>query len=87
MIHWDRLLAILLIGVSSLVLIAVDQIADAMFLLGAMAVWAFKNGIQSNAPTATVRASSPTEKPTTASDSSATPPIVGVEHEHVWGYP
>lgn len=85
MIHWDRLLAISLIGVSALVLIGVNQVPDAMFLLGAMAVWAFKNGLQSNVQTVTASPSSPTEKRTTASDSTATLPIVGVEHEHVWG--
>jgi hypothetical protein len=60
-IHLDRLLAILLVGVAALVLILVNQVSDAMFLLGAMAVWAFKNGV-SNAenqrtPTKTTTAS------------------------------
>ena len=44
-IHLDRLLAISLVGVAALVLIFVNQVSDAMFLLGAMAVWAFKNGV------------------------------------------
>jgi hypothetical protein len=67
-IHLDRLLAISLVGVASLVLIAVNQTSDAMFLLGAMAVWAFKNGV-SNAP----NQQTPTEK-----DTASTVPLTSL---------
>jgi hypothetical protein len=47
-IHSDRLLAISFVGVAGLLLIYLQHLPEAMFLLGAMAVWAFKNGVTKN---------------------------------------